>query len=408
MLLRGLCATGRGGALGVVVALGVLGPLATTAAAAPPAPTVTGVSPAGGGVGRTTPRSTPVTITGTNFADGDTVMFGSVPGTSVTVVSPTTITALSPAVAAASTVDVTVTDASGQTSAVSSADEFSYTTCVHAGPAEVPLVLVMAPGPFTLDAFAFLNAADCLPANATVQWEVGMYGDLNGLGTFTPIPGATSSTLTIPSSSYALEGIPYEAVFSVDSREVASNFFVLTVEGPPEIATQPADASVPVGATATFSAATLGPAAADVQWESEPAGATTFTPIAGAASDTLTVSNATLAQSGTRYEAVFTDPASGDSTATNPAVLTVFVPPVVTQVAPNSGGPFSFVLIRGHDFSQVRSVRFGTRRTLFLALTSRLIIALAPPGGTGTVDVTVTTGAGGSSATSSADQFTYR
>ncbi len=407
MLPQGLCAKGRAGLLGVV-ALGVLGPLATTAAAAPPAPTVTGVSPAGGGVGATTPRSTPVTITGTNFADGDTVMFGSAPAASVTVVSPTTITALSPLAAAASTVDVTVTDASGQTSAVNSADEFSNTTCVYTGPPEVPLFGVMAPGSFTLDAFAYLNSADCLPPNATVQWEVGMYGDLNGLGTFTPIPGATSSTLTIPSSSYALEGIPYEAVFSVDSREVASAYFVLTVQGPPEITTQPADASVPVGATATFSAATLGPVPPSAQWESEPPGATTFTPIAGATSDTLTVSNVTLAQSGTSYEAVFTDPVSGDTTATNPAVLTVFVPPVVTQVAPDSGGPFSAVLIRGHDFSHVLSVRFGTRRTLFLALTSRLIFAFAPPGGTGTVDVTVTTRAGGSSATSGADQFSYR
>ena len=390
---------------GLVASVVALGPsvLPAAAEALPPPPTVTGVSP---GAGSTSPFDT-VTITGTDFAAGDTVSFGSSAATSVTVVSPTMITALPPAAAATSTVDVTVTDASGQTSAASSADEYIYVSCRYDGPPEVPLVYVIAPGPLTLDALMWTAPANCMPANATVQWEVGTYGDLNGSGPFTPIPGATSQTLTLPTISFAQNGIPYEAIFSVGSTRVGSTYFVVSVDGVPEITAQPASVTAPVGTTATFTAAAnTGPGGGSVQWQSEAPGATTYTPIAGATSDTLSVPGVTLAQSGTRYEAVYTDDIG--STTTNPATLTVVVPPVVTLIAPSSGGPFSGVLILGRGFNQVRSVRFGTRPAFFLAFTRGLIVAFAPTGGTGTVDVTVTTRTGATSALSSADQFTYR
>ncbi len=89
------------------------------------APTVTNLSPNSG----SSAGSTPVTITGTDFAAPSTVSFGGVPATGVTVVNPTTITATSPAAAPNSTckVDVLVTSC-GQTSAPNPpADEFTYT-----------------------------------------------------------------------------------------------------------------------------------------------------------------------------------------------------------------------------------------------------------------------------------------
>ncbi|MEZ4524409.1 MAG: IPT/TIG domain-containing protein [Desulfobacterales bacterium] len=67
--------------------------------------TVTTVDPASG----TTAGGTSVTITGTNFAYGATVKFGSASATNVTVVSDTQITCTSPA-GAAGAVDVTVTN----------------------------------------------------------------------------------------------------------------------------------------------------------------------------------------------------------------------------------------------------------------------------------------------------------
>ena len=66
---------------------------------------------------------TPVTITGSNFAEGSTVKFGSTTATSVKFVSETELIATSPAGTGA--VAVTVSDAEG-TSALSSADKFTY------------------------------------------------------------------------------------------------------------------------------------------------------------------------------------------------------------------------------------------------------------------------------------------
>ncbi|MGH3219672.1 MAG: IPT/TIG domain-containing protein, partial [Streptosporangiaceae bacterium] len=85
----------------------------------PPAPAVSAVSPASG------PASggTAVTITGTNFAAGDTVSFGGSAAAGVTVSSATSITAVSPA--GSGTADVTVTGPGG-TSATSPADQFTY------------------------------------------------------------------------------------------------------------------------------------------------------------------------------------------------------------------------------------------------------------------------------------------
>jgi hypothetical protein len=80
--------------------------------------------------GRTGPvgGGTTVTITGTNFSPQTTVRFGSVPAQSVTVSSPTTLTAVSPA-HAAGTVDVTVSTAGGST-ATRGGDHFKFTPTI--------------------------------------------------------------------------------------------------------------------------------------------------------------------------------------------------------------------------------------------------------------------------------------
>jgi hypothetical protein len=78
--------------------------------APPPAPTVTGISPASG----TTLGGTAVTITGTSFVSGAMVTIGGTAATGVTVVNATTITATTPAGAAgAKDVVVTTPDGSG-------------------------------------------------------------------------------------------------------------------------------------------------------------------------------------------------------------------------------------------------------------------------------------------------------
>ncbi|MCL5734933.1 MAG: IPT/TIG domain-containing protein [Actinobacteria bacterium] len=116
-------------------ALGVVDVTVTTAAGTSPttglgndyaygAPTVTAVVPNGGSTG----GGTAVTITGTGFVPGATVLFGGVgfPGTTVVVVSNTSITCFTPA-HAAGTVDVTVTTAGGTSATPGGAEnDFIY------------------------------------------------------------------------------------------------------------------------------------------------------------------------------------------------------------------------------------------------------------------------------------------
>ncbi|WP_417413415.1 IPT/TIG domain-containing protein, partial [Hoeflea sp.] len=91
---------------------------AGSGSAAPPAPTVSSVSPATGPAA----GGTSVTITGSNLSGATAVAFGATAAASFTVDSATQITATSPA--GSGTVDVRVTTAGG-VSATSAADEFT-------------------------------------------------------------------------------------------------------------------------------------------------------------------------------------------------------------------------------------------------------------------------------------------
>jgi hypothetical protein len=82
--------------------------------------------------------------------------------------------------------------------------------------------------------------------------------------------------------------------------------------------------------------------------------------------------------------------------------------PGVTKVSPvkgpASGG--TVVKITGTGFAGITAVRFGAQSASFTVTSPSKITATAPPGATGTVDVTVTN-AGGTSALSAADHFKY-
>jgi hypothetical protein len=97
------------------------------------APTVTGVSPASGPIA----GGTAITITGTNFNTGATVMVGGTAATGVTRVNNTTITATTPA-HAAGTVNVTVTNMDSQSGTLASGFTFTQQTQQAAAPTFSP------------------------------------------------------------------------------------------------------------------------------------------------------------------------------------------------------------------------------------------------------------------------------
>jgi glucose/arabinose dehydrogenase len=104
---------------------------------------------------------------------------------------------------------------------------------------------------------------------------------------------------------------------------------------PPQITQQPANRTVPVGGTATFTVAASGSAPLSYQWHRNNAD------IAGATSPSYTTPPAALADNGTTYRCVVTN--SFGTATSNAAVLTVTTntPPVATIVSPAAGSRYS-------------------------------------------------------------------
>jgi hypothetical protein len=107
------------------------------------------------------------------------------------------------------------------------------------------------------------------------------------------------------------------------------------------------------------------------------------------------------------------DVSVSNPSATSPSSITdeftFIAAPTVTLVAPTSGSTAggTSVTITGTDFTGASAVDFGTTATASLTVVSDTeITTTSPAHAAGTVDVTVTT-PGGTSATSSADQFTF-
>jgi YVTN family beta-propeller protein len=130
--------------------------------------------------------------------------------------------------------------------------------------------------------------------------------------TYSLMSGSLPQGLHI-SSSGAITGTPTEqgaASFTVkvtDSSstiQTATKAFTLTVDAPPAVTTQPTGQTVTAGASPTFTAAFSGTPSPTIQWQVSSDNGATFTDIAGATSSTLTLSGATLSQSGDQYRAL--------------------------------------------------------------------------------------------------------
>ncbi|MFZ1903317.1 MAG: IPT/TIG domain-containing protein [Methanoregula sp.] len=108
------------------------------------------------------------------------------------------------------------------------------------------------------------------------------------------------------------------------------------------------------------------------------------------------------------FDVVIYNPDGGECTA--PGAFQVLVPgtPVVDSISPNSGTAGTLVTIEGSGFIGASEVDFGedSPATNLNVVDDNTITVNVPPG-TGTVDVTVTNATIGTSATSSADKFTY-
>jgi hypothetical protein len=357
----------------------------------PAAPSFSVSPPSGPAAGGNT-----VTLNGSGFAAGDTVKFGSSAATNVNVVSSSQITVTAPPGAAGTTVDVSLNTPGG--SFTGAADTYTYLAA--------PTVTGVSPssGPATGGTMVTVTGSGFTSATLTVDFG-------SSPATNVSVASDGQLTATAPAGTGTVDVTVVSSTAGASPLSAADQFsYVVACSSTPTITQQPSPVAVTVGQTATFTAAASAPVGCSitaVQWQISTDGESTWFNVGGATGTTLSVTSTTLAQSGDLYRVVFVD--GNGSTASNGAKLTVNPlanTPVVTGVTPSSGGAFSLVIITGQNLNGASQVTFGGRPTLFLGLGSRFVIALAPIGPSGTVDVQVRTRVA-TSATGTADHFTY-
>ncbi len=362
-----------------------------------------------------------VTITGTNFTGASAVKFGTTTAGTFTVNSATSITATSPAEAAA-TVDVTVTTTGG-TSTTSAADQFTY----GAGP---PPNSIPSPvsGGWQLNGTAQVIATTT-PANLQLtpatNYQVGSAfwpTPVPGVGISAafdafigPGSGADGMTFALADASVAhptalgvngggegfsgITGIAVSLDTWQNSADPSSNFVGIATTNSPmqSLNYVSTNSSIPslrntvhhfvVTTTSTGITVTMDGTQVLTYATSLPSSVLVgFTGATGGFSDVHQVQNVSI------------------TTAPPPPA------PTVTGVSPSTGPGTggTGVTITGTNFTGATAVDFGPGNpaTTFAVTSATSITATSPPGTIGTVDVTVTA-AGGTSATNANDQYVY-
>src|SRR4029078_9677825 len=109
----------------------------------------------------------------------------------------------------------------------------------------------------TVGATATFTVVATGPAPLSYQWKK------NG----TAIGGATNASYTTPATVAGDNGAIFTVVVTNGAGNVTSNNATLTGNVPPSITTQPANAAVTVGSTATFTVVAAGTAPLSYQWK---------------------------------------------------------------------------------------------------------------------------------------------
>jgi len=358
---------------------------------APGPPIVRAVTPnrgfAGGG--------TMVTVLGSGFTGATAVTFGTTatPST-IYVYSDTQLSVSSPAGTSGTTVDVKVTTPVG-TSSISNVDQFSYITPV------APTVTAVSPGSG--------------PASGgTSVWITG-----------TALSGVTSVSFgTTPSYLYRLMSDTLIQVFGSPSGTSGNtvDITVVTPGGTSAVTTSDRFAfTAPLAPSITAVGPSTGPASGGTAVYLSGTGFSGATAVNfGTTAVGFQVNNGSViiatspaGTSGATVDVRVVGPGGTSAITVNDQfTYTAAVPPqvpTVSAVSPNSGPSAggTVVYITGTNFTSVTMVRFGGVSASSYTIGASLIQATSPSGTAGTaVDVTVTT-AGGTSATSLADKFTY-
>ena len=328
-------------------------------------PTVTAVSPSAG----LTAGGTVVHVTGTNFAPGTqtTVYFGAIEATSVAYIGPTSITAVSPAQAAA-VVDVTVKTPGG-TSATSDVDKFTYV-------APLPVVLSVDPasGPLAGGTTVTVTGVGLTAATSV------LFGQVHG----TAIHVTSDTTLTVVSPAQAA-GTVDVLVTTAGGTSPAWEGDEFTYESPSPTVTALNPASGPVGGgTVVNITGTNFVSGATVKF-----GAASAAGVAFISSTKLTA----VSPAGTGVVDVTVTTSSGTSPISAASKFSYVAPPTLSAITPNAGatGGGTAVTLTGTGFISGATVAIGgVPCTKVVVVSATSITAVTGAHDPGTVDVKVT------------------
>jgi len=188
----------------------------------------------------------------------------------------------------------------------------------------------------TVNAGAVAPTISTQPANQTVN--VGQTATFSVVASGTaplsyqwqkngsPIGGATSATYTTPATAATDNGATFRVVVSNSAGSATSNNATLTVQSAPSITTQPANQTVNVGQTATFSVVASGAAPLSYQWQKN------GSPIGGATSASYTTPATVATDNGATFNVVVSNSA-GSATSNNATLTVQSAPSITTQPA---------------------------------------------------------------------------
>jgi uncharacterized protein YjiK/methionine-rich copper-binding protein CopC len=336
-----------------------------------PAPTVTGISPTSG----TTAGGTSVTITGTNFAAGVTVRFGTTAATNVTVVSATQITATTPT-GIAGAVNVVVTNPDGQSATLTSG--YTYVAA--------PAVTSVSPtSGTTAGGTSVTIAGSGFAAGATVT-----FGGTAATGV--TVVSATQITATTP--AHAAGAVNVVVTNSGGLSGTLTNGY--TYVAPPTVTSVSPNSGPAAGGTSVTITGTNFAAGATVTF-----GGTAATGVTVVSATQITAT--TPARAAGVVNVVVTVSGVSGTLANG---YTYIAAPTISNLSPTSGSTAggTVVTITGTNFATGATVRFGTAAAASVTVLSTTQISVTAPAGTaGTAGVTVTTVGG----TSNSATYTY-
>jgi predicted outer membrane repeat protein len=166
------------------------------------------------------------------------------------------------------------------------------------------------------------NSIALIAGTDSVQWQVNTGSGFTNITNNGPYDGATTTILTIYGATASLNGAQYQAVFIHTGGTLTTSAATLAVDS---ITTQPSNRTANAGQNPTFIAGTAFGSADMVQWQVNTGSG--FTNIANggvysnATTTTLTITGATPAMNGFKYQAVFTSVVG--TLTTSAATLTV-------------------------------------------------------------------------------------